>query len=191
MADTNKIKYGLKSCYYAVITESGGVDTFGTPVALPGAVSLSLEAQGGEPSPFYADDIIYYNSPGSNGGYQGDLELAYIPDAFRTAVLGDATDKNSMIVEDADADPVRFAFLFEFHNDAKRTRHVMYNCTASRPAVASNTKEETVEPQTETITITAIPGTFGTRHIVKGKVTEGDTNYASFFSAVVSPDFTV
>ena len=59
MAETNKVRFGIKSCYYSVITrDENGDITYGTPVAFPGAASLSLDAQGGDPEPFYADDII-------------------------------------------------------------------------------------------------------------------------------------
>ena len=52
----NKIKYGLRSVYYAVATEgTGGALTYATPVAMPGAVNLSL-SQEGESNIFYADD---------------------------------------------------------------------------------------------------------------------------------------
>ena len=82
----NKIKYNLKNVHAAIQThtEDGGY-SYETPVAIPGAVSLSLDAQG-ETSPFYADGIVYFRSV-SNNGYSGDLEIALIPEWFRTEIL--------------------------------------------------------------------------------------------------------
>ena len=79
MADKeNKVKYNLKNAHYAVITvgEDGAVK-YGTPVPMPGSVSLFLDANG-EPENFYADGGVYYVI-NNNTGYEGDLELALIP----------------------------------------------------------------------------------------------------------------
>ena len=154
MANTNTVKFGLKGCYYAKGTlATNGSMTYAAPKALPGAVSLSLEASG-ENTPFYADDIIYYMGS-SASGYSGDLELAKLTDDFKKDILGYAEDANGILYEPASAPVEHFALIFQFSGDKHNTKHVMYNCTASRPAVASATKSESTEPQTESITITA------------------------------------
>ena len=96
----NKVKFNICSVHYALITVSEeGEVTFGTPVAMPGAVSLSLEPNG-EPSNFYADGYAYYTIS-NNMGYEGDLELAMVPESFRTDVLKESLDDNSVLVESA------------------------------------------------------------------------------------------
>jgi len=186
----NKIKYGLKNVYYAVATiAADNSATYETPVALPGAVSLSMDPQG-ENSPFYADNIVYYMGA-SNTGYEGDLELARLPDSFKTDVLGYIESGNGLLVEDANAQPVHFALMFQFEGDVKATRHVLYNCTATRATAAGNTKSETVEPETESVTITATSiylEALGT-DIVKADTndTTTDTVYNGWFSAVTVP----
>ena len=182
---TNKIKYGISKCYYAVSTDDGtGVLTYATPVALPGAVSLSLEAQG-DTNNFYADNIIYYASS-ANNGYQGDLELALLPDSFRTAVLGETLDATKGIyLEHANVPTVEFALLFQFEGDESATRHCMYRCTASRPATNGSTKEESIEPQTESITITAMPRI--NDELVKSRCPSTASAYANWFTTVQEP----
>lgn len=186
MADTNKIRYGIKGCYYAVATlAADGSATYGTPKALPGAVSLSLSPEG-DTSPFYADNIVYYTSV-ANNGYSGDLELAKIPDDFLTDCLGYITDTNGVMVEDAGASAVPFALIFQFEGDAHAKRNVLYNCVAARPDVAGDTKAESIEPKTETISITATTVYNATldKDVVKASCTPTEaTQYNGWNSAV-------
>lgn len=186
----NKIKYGLKNVYYAVATiAADGSATYDTPVAFPGAVSLSLDPQG-ENTPFYADNIVYWVGV-ANTGYEGDLEIARVIDNFKTDVLGYQTDNKGVLVEDANANAVHFALLFQFEGDVKATRHVMYNCTATRPGASGSTKEDTVEPETESVTITAttIYNASYDTDIVKAETNEttDTTTYSGWFEAVYTP----
>ena len=189
MGTTNKVKFGIKNCYFAVATlAADNSATYDTPKALPGAVSISLDAQG-ENTPFYADNIVYYTDV-ANSGYEGDLELALVPDDFKKDVLGYGEDSNGILYENADAPVVHFALLFEFDGDKHAKRHVMYNCTATRPAVGSTTKTTTAEPQTESITITAtsVYNTSLQKNIVKASVTPAEAvQYGAWLTSVYQP----
>lgn len=183
----NKIKYGISKCYYAVATDDGtGTLTYGTPVALKGAVSLSMDAQG-DTNTFYADNIAYFTST-ANNGYQGDFELALLPDAFRTTILGETLDAKGMYLEHANDAPKEFALLFQFEGDENATRHCLYRCVASRPQVNGSTKEESIEPQTETLTLTAMPRINDALVKARCPYTSGTSStYAVWFSAVTEP----
>lgn len=182
----NKVKFNISNVHYALITENAdGTIAWGTPVALPGAVSISLDPQG-EPESFYADGIEYYVI-NNNQGYDGDLEVAMIPEDFRTGVLMEVTDSNNVLVENASSETGKFALLFEFDGDVKKIRHVMYNCSASRPSIAAKTNEDGREVQTETLTVKARPLASG---FVKAKT--GDSTkvsvYNNWYKAVYQPN---
>lgn len=188
----NKVKYGLKNVYYAVATIDATTNTatYAAPVAWPGAVNLSLDAEG-ETTKFRADNIDYWIGQ-SNNGYSGDFESALIPDSFRKNVLGDIEDANGVLAEDAGAKTVNFALLFQFEGDANATRHVLYNCSATRPSVSGATTEEEIKPQTETLELTAVSihNASLDKDLVKARCNEGDTPYSTWFSAVYQPTST-
>ena len=170
----NKVKFNLCDVHYAPLKKNTE-DTveYGTPVPLPGAVSLSLDPSG-EQEPFYADGIEYYILS-NNMGYTGDLELALIPESFRTDILKESYDTNKVLVEAVDVEFARFALLF--------------NCTVSRPKIESKTNEESKEVQTETLSLTARPLRMG---MVKAKTGDNTTNsvYSNWFKNVYIPSKT-
>jgi phi13 family phage major tail protein len=182
---SNRVKFNLKNVHYAMKTvDSEGLTDYKMPRSIPGAVSLSLEANG-EPENFYADGVAYYVI-NNNMGYEGDLELALIPDEFRQAALSETLDDNNVLIENSNAELNAFALMFEFDGDARHIRHVLYNCSASRPALEGKTNEESREVQIEKLTIKATPLEDG---LVKAK-TGDDTDptvYENWYDKVYLP----
>lgn len=188
MNKKNKVKYNICNVHYAVITKAeDSTVTFATPVAIPGAVSISLDPKG-EPESFYADGVEYYVI-NNNQGYDGDLEVALIPESFRQDVLLEMADTNQVLVENSNSQTGSFALLFEFDGDVRKIRHVMYNCSASRPSISAKTNEEGKEVQTETLTIKSRPLANG---LVKAKTGDSTTEavYTDWYKSVYQPSVT-
>ncbi|WP_449460711.1 major tail protein [Streptococcus suis] len=183
---SNKVKYNLKNVHAAKLTKSSsGTFTYAAPKPIPGAVSISLEAEG-DSSPFYADGIVYFRST-TNNGYSGDLEIALIPEWFRTEILKEELDNNGVLVEKSTTNETeKFALLFEFDGDKKAIRHVLYNCSASRPSIESETTEESIEPGTETLSLTADPREDGLVKSRTGDTTQNNT-YQNWYKTVYVP----
>lgn len=186
----NKVKYGLKNVFYSMLTyNTSNVAQYATPVAIPGAVSLNLDAEG-ERTSFYADDVEYF-VVNENNGYTGSLEVARIPDSFRKDVLGDIEDGKGVLLEDQNAEIKHFALLFEFNGDVNAIKHVLYNCTASRPSETGQTKGENIEVQTESIDLSAKSVYFDSvaKYIVKGKTNASTdaTTLSTWYATVHTP----
>lgn len=179
----NKVRYGLKNVHYATVTfGTDGTPTYATPVAIPGAVNLSLSRSGSTVN-FYADDDVYFEIS-DNSGMDGNLEIALIPESFRTSVLGEVADSKNVLFENAEATLGHFALLFEFDGDVSATRHVLYNCTATQNALAGKTRGENLEVETETLNLKARPLPNGGALKAKTGDEVDSTTYSNWYSAV-------
>lgn len=180
-----KIKYGISKVHYAILTDENEW-TYEKPVHIPGAVNLSLSAEG-ENSIFYADNIAYFVTM-VNNGFTGDLEMALIPDQFKIDVLGYRLDEGTgMLLEVANANPKPIALMFQFETDEQARKVCLFKVTPSRPSMDHATKTENIEPQTDTITITSSAIKRGDLDLVKGTAKVGDTIYSTFYDAVPVP----
>lgn len=156
MADDNKVHYDLDDVYAAPLTITEGKVSFGPPKRLFGAISMDLGAEG-DTTKLRADGMDYYVSI-ANKGYAGDLNLAMVPDWFKTEYLGHTISTvDKVLVEDAGIEPKPFALLFRFLGDVHARRHVLYNCVASRPNIKGENKDNPREPDTETLSLVASP----------------------------------
>ncbi|MBO0961442.1 phage tail protein [Neobacillus sp. MM2021_6] len=181
----NKVEYGLSKVHYAPYTVAGDVITFETPIPIPGAVSMTSDPVG-ESTKFYADNMVYYVA-NSNQGYDAKLNIAKIPQQFAIDALGEELDEvDGVLNELANVQGKTFALLFQFEGDIKATRHVLYNCTASRPSLSGQTKQAGTDVATTELSLTASPIEIGDKLIVKTKTTSSTTQaiYDSWFTNV-------
>lgn len=156
---SNKVKYGLKNVYYSKVSMStdGTTVVYATPVAIKGAVNLSLSSNQ-EITNIAADDNAKYVSVAENPGYSGTLEVLTLPESFLSDCLGMVYNSSAgTVLEDKDGKLNPFALLFEFSGDEKKTRHVFYNCLATNPDVASQTKDGAISAATTTLNLEISP----------------------------------
>lgn len=179
----NKVKFGLSNVHIAPITYSGSTVTYGTIFDLKGAVNLSLEPAG-ESADFYADNTKYF-SDAANQGYTGTLEVALINDDFREKILGQYKDANGAFIENKDDNFTDFAIGCQFEGDSKGTRYWFYQCSVTRPTVASQTIETSKTPVTDTLNITVSARISDGAVMAKMENTNDNTTaYNGFFSNV-------
>ena len=184
----NKVRFGLKNVYYAVLTE-GSTNSFATPVAVPGAVSMTIDSNVANGT-FYADNISYYTTF-SNNGYTGTLEMARINDTMLKDVFGMTLDANTKILyEDSNATVKPFALLFQIEGDQNEELNVLYRVVpTSKPSIGSQTVAESVEPVTQSFDFEALPlvtGVSAQKGLVKGRTTDTTTTAVrtAWFTAV-------
>lgn len=190
MAKDNKIRFGFKNVYYAKLTETEEGITYEAPKRWAGAKSLSLDASG-ETSIFYADDIAYFTTSTSNG-YSGSIEMAYLSDQVKKDIFNWTESSDGMLLEVASALPNDVALIFECQGDVNAKRHLFYRCTFGRPSFEASTKEESVEPQTESLDVTMTPISIGDYDITKATATKGTEAYENIFTkAPILPTVTV
>ena len=147
----NKVLFGFSDLYIGTYTVSGGTVTMGTPYHQAGAVGFSPEAQSDQ-STFYADNIPYYVTY-SDGAIDRDLEVAMVDDAFKTQFLGYQTLTDGGLAQVKGATKPNVYIAFEVQGDAEKRRVIFYNGSLGSITREYATTEDSVEPQTESISV--------------------------------------
>lgn len=187
----NKVRFGLKNVHYAILTE-GSDNAWAAPVAVPGAVSLTLDANVAS-SDFYADNVTYYKTF-ANNGYTGSLEMARIPDQMLQDIWGMTQDATSKVIyEKTGVQPKPFALLFQVDGDQDNELNVLYRVLpSSKPAAGSQTTEESAEPVTQSFDLSALPlvtGATEQQGLIKARTAHDtpDATKNAWFTAVNVP----
>ena len=183
----NKVNWGLALSSWGKITVDGnGNDVYGAPTPFNTHRQLNWTQAGDVVKVFANGTVIYVGR--QNSGYTGTMELTSLDDEFAKWILGESVDSKNVQYEVKEPTVNRFYLIWEWIQDAKNTRHIMYNITATRPDLSSTTKGDgdSLTAQYTTINLTAIPRADG---IVKAKtrVDVDATAYSGWFSAAYQP----
>lgn len=178
----------------ATYYEQVSTGEYGTPVSFPGAVSMTMSREGGDATDFYADDGVYFTFGGSNGGYTVELNMAMVTDAIRVALLGEEVDDAGVQWEYTGTEPSVFALIFETQGDQDPIAFTMYGCKASRIETSANTKSDSQEVDTDTMSVRVAGSDFivngETKHAIQSHIAKTASNktvYDAFFAQVATP----
>lgn len=181
-----KVKFGLSNVYFAPRTETDGAVTYGTPVAVPGAVSASISRNASQ-NIFYADNGPYFVS-NDKSNQTIDLEIADVAKQIMLDYLGYVENEGGGILETDNAVTPHFALMFQIETDEAARKFCYYNCSASEGDEDHNTKEEQVEPQTSNLSVTCTGETLDDGERAFRNISyKGDANYDTFFTKVGTP----
>jgi len=162
MAEQNIVNWGSARAGWGKITvDASGNDVLGPLTMFTGTRQINFTPNG-ELVPVYADGTIIYVGK-ANTGYNGTMEVTVLNDEFKKWALSEEIDSNNVQYEIAESTVNRFYLVWEWINDKKNTRHIMYNVTANRPEMASMTMGDggSKSAQYETLPLVATPRSDG------------------------------
>ena len=181
----SKVKFGLSNVKVAPRTESEGTVSYGEVVDIPGAVNLSIERESDQ-NIFYADNKAYFTT-NSKSSVSLELEIAEIAKDIMLKYLGYVKSKTGTVLETNTAVTPSFALMFQIETDEKARKVCYYNCTAVESDEEYSTQEESIEPTTSKLTVTAIGEDLSDVVVFREIANSGDTNYDTFFKSVTIP----
>ena len=183
--DKNKVEFGISSVHigtYTVDAQTGNV-TMGEPYHLPGAVSLSLDAESND-NKFYADNTIYWAGYTDNG-FTGSLEVARFTDEFKKKFMGYIELDDGGLAQIKNAVKPNLYIAFQSEGDAQARRGIIYNVSLGALSRSYETIEENQEPTTETIDLTVVGD--NKTGITRIGYSDDATGYATLFENPPAP----
>lgn len=185
-----KVLFNIKKLQFSKITEvsPAGVPTYGTPMLMPGTVSLSMESEATS-DPFYADGIAYYTPSGSLTT-TGTLENALFTDEVLKAIYAYVEDTNGNLLE-TDGAVAEFGMQFACDSDDGEVYFTYYRVTSNKPGInlTTNAPSATINPQSVSVTASPISLADGTQ-IIKSHAKKSSPNYATYFEGITIPVIT-
>ena len=187
-----KVLFNIKKLQMSPITSisAAGVPTYGTPLAVPGTVSLTLDSQESS-DPFYADGEAYYTPSGAETS-TGTLENAMFTREVLKAIFAYVEDDNgNMLATDGQVE--EFGMQFACDSDDGDVYFTFYRVSATKPGInlTTNNPTATINPQSISITASAITLADGVTSISRSFADKTASNYANYFNAITLPTITI
>lgn len=184
-----KVVYGLKNVHYSIYTpgENGAAGTYGAWKSIPGAVSLTADADATQ-NDFYADDVVYATISATSKE-SGSIEFACITDEMYKDLFGYADDSTSgLTYQVTEPTNVTIALGYEVSGNEGKMRGVRYNVTLTDPSQSANTMTDSTNPDTVTANFTAVGRDFTigsgnsatTVNVLKAHCTDAGETHAAF-----------
>lgn len=190
-----RIIHGNQNFGYATINVGSDSTTFGTPVMLPGMVSMEIEVDQ-DTTTIYADNKSYCQLMGAKVR-KATGSFRYISNAY-AQLLGFYQNENGMMTDTGPHSNhcIFFETVEENCEDSSvtQTLHYLYNVKGGEPSFSSATDEDEVEAQEIEIEYTANDSSFVVdgqgKAVQYGYITrtaENATWYDTFTQAVLKP----
>lgn len=150
----NKVVFGVSNLHFCTydVDQNGDV-TLGKPMHIPGTVNISMDSDS-EENKFYADNVVYWAGYSDNG-YSGEIENALFDDDFKTTFLNYVELDDGGIAQIKGMQNKAVAMMFQIEGDVEARRGILYNVSLGHITREYATVEDSIEPQTATLSFTA------------------------------------
>lgn len=181
-----KALFNIKKLQFSKLTEGeGGVITYGTPIKIPGTVSLTMDVEQ-EVTQIYADGIVYIQSSGAQA-VSGTLENYLIPKEALKEIYRYAESSNDEMMETDDM-PYEFGMQFACDNEAgEEVLFTYYRVASTKPGINLQTKESGLTVNPQSVDLSASPIKVGDKNITRSYAEPGAANYNNYFQAISIP----
>lgn len=151
----NKVEFGLSNLHVGLYTVADdGTVTMGEGMAIPGAKSISVDADADENSGYY--DNVKYWSRYSSVSLSGTIEVATLPDEFLTTFCGYEETADGGLAENKAAQRPAVWFAFQTEGDAQSRRAIFYNVMLAPVKQDRNTMEDSIDLDDPQIDFTVV-----------------------------------
>lgn len=181
-----KALFNIKKLQVSKLTEeTDGNYSYGTPIKVPGTVSLSMDIEQTNET-IYADGVSYITLQGA-ATTTGTLENYHIPEEVLLNIYNYVKSTTGEILQTDDA-VNRMGMQFACDDDAgNEVYFTYYDVTSTKPSLSLQTREDGVTVNAESVDLTANSIKVGDKNVIRSYATKDMDAYENYFDKVNVP----